>query len=148
MKIRGFWCAVGAIMVMLFTVFSGCSSSTGGTTGVPAATGTSSVSFKSSVQPIFNANCVVCHQGSRAPQGLSLEPDVAYQDLVNIASVESPLMRVAPGAPDKSYLVNKLRGTQQQAGGSGVQMPFGATPLSEQNISLIEQWIASGATDN
>ena len=111
-------------------------------------TGTAAVSLKNDIQSIFNTSCVVCHQGGSAPGGLSLEPGAAYKNLVNAKSTESALMRVAPGAPDKSYLVNKLRGTQVQAGGSGGQMPFGASPLPDSQIMLIERWITAGAPDN
>ena len=72
----------------------------------------------------------------------------AYQQLVNKPSLESPLLRVAPGSPDKSYMINKLKGTQAQAGGSGAQMPFGGTPLSQGQIDQIALWISAGAPDN
>ena len=111
----------------------------------PTASG---VSFTKDIQPVFNANCVVCHQGAQGRAGLSLQANAAYNNLVNAKSSESSLLRVAPGAPDKSYLVNKLMGTQGPAGGSGAQMPFGAPPLSQAQISLMQQWISQGAPNN
>ena len=52
------------------------------------------------------------------------------------------ILRVAPGAPDDSYLVHKIEGTAAQ----GQQMPpNGAAPLSQAEIGAIRQWITDGA---
>lgn len=130
---------------------SGTSSSTTPTTPASSSTTTTSggVSFSRDIQPVFNANCVVCHTGTAGPQGLSLDAGKSYGNLVNVKSTEAPaLNRVAPGSPDKSYIINKLLGTQTQAGGSGAQMPFGAQPLPQATINLIQQWITAGAPNN
>jgi len=109
----------------------------------------SSVSFSKDIQPIFNANCVVCHTGTSGPVGLSLDPGSSYKNIVNVNSTEAPaLKRIAPGYPDKSYLLDKVLGTQTQAGGSGAQMPFGASPLPQSQIGLIRQWVSQGAPNN
>jgi hypothetical protein len=68
--------------------------------------------------------------------------------MVNVPSTESNLVLVEPGAPDKSYLINKLNGTQTAAGGSGEQIPFGQSPLPRAQIDLISQWILAGASNN
>ncbi len=131
---------------------SGTSSSTTPKTTTSSSTTTTSsggVSFSRDIQPIFNNNCVVCHTGTSGPQGLSLDSGKSYGNLVNVNSTEATsLKRVAPGSPDKSYIINKLLGTQTQAGGSGAQMPFGAQPLPQATISLIQQWITAGAPNN
>lgn len=106
------------------------------------------ISFAKDIQPIFSTNCVGCHQGGSAPAGLNLEPGSAYKNLANVKASEASLMRVAPGAPDKSYLLNKLLGTQSQVGGTGAQMPFRGTSLPQDQINLIQQWITDGAADN
>jgi cytochrome c553 len=120
----------------------------GSSTSTSTTTGTAAVSLKNDVQPIFTTSCVVCHQGASPSGGLNLEPGVAYKNLVNAASTQSALKLVVPGAPGQSYLLNKLRGTQVQAGGSGAQMPYGASPLPDSRIQTIEQWITAGAPDN
>ena len=107
----------------------------------------SGAALSKDVQPIFNTSCVVCHQGA-GQAGLTLEPGKSYSNLVNVPSTESPLKRVVPGASDQSYLLAKLSGTQVQVGGSGAQMPFGAPPLSQAQISVIQQWIQLGAPNN
>jgi mono/diheme cytochrome c family protein len=106
------------------------------------------VSLARDVQPIFNDNCVICHTGTNGPVGLSLDPAVAYSKLVGVKSSESPLVRVSAGAPDNSYIIKKLTGTQAQAGGSGEQMPFGRSQLPQSKIDIIKQWISEGALNN
>jgi hypothetical protein len=139
--------SLGICLLTLVTVIIGCSSSTSSSDSSGTSTD-NKVSFKNDVLPVLTSNCVVCHQGSSPPGNLSLEPANAYNDLVNAPSIQSSLMLVDPGAPDKSYLINKLNGTQTDVGGSGVQMPYGAPPLSQAQIDTISQWISENAPDN
>jgi len=94
-------------------------------------------------------SCVSCHNanGQRFTAGLSLEHSVAYDQLVNVSSVEQPgLMRVAPGNPDGSYIVHKLEG---QAGIVGRRMPYNGPPyLTDGQIQILRRWIAIGAPRN
>jgi serralysin len=105
----------------------------------PVAT---AVDYTSDIQPIFTNRCTGCHSGGGAPQGLQLDAANSYGDLVNVASNEVPtLLRVEPGNPDDSYLVQKIEGTAAVGG----RMPLGGTPLSAGTIALIRQWISEGA---
>ena len=54
------------------------------------------------------------------------------------------LLRVNPGNPDESYLVRKIEGGPDIAGG---QMPLGGTPLSEGLIGMVRGWITFGAPE-
>jgi hypothetical protein len=94
-------------------------------------------------------SCVTCHTASRLAfvAGLNLDHDVAYDQLVNVASRERPdLKRVAPGNPDASYMVHKVEG---QAGIVGRQMPFNGPPfLTGGQIQILRRWIAIGAPRN
>lgn len=77
---------------------------------------------------------------------MSLVGDAAIGFLVSKPSVGAPaIMRVEPGAPDKSYLVMKLEGTHIDHGGSGARMPFGGLPLDDGDMAKIRAWIAQGA---
>ncbi len=102
------------------------------------------------VQPIFNTNCAVsgCHAGTSPQQGQNLSAGVSFSNIVGVASNESALLRVKAGDPDSSYLVHKIQGTQGTVGGSGGQMPLGRSPLSQDNINIIRDWIAAGALNN
>jgi mono/diheme cytochrome c family protein len=111
-----------------------------------AAESSRPVSFEADVQPIFDENCVTCHQSNGAPQGLVLEDGKSWQTLLRGRSTESELPLVAPGKPEDSYLFEKLAGTQAKTG-SGVQMPVG-DPLTPEKIAIIRQWIAAGAANN
>jgi hypothetical protein len=96
---------------------------------------------------VFTPNCATsgCHLGAGAPQGLILDATNSYGLLVDVASSEVPsLLRVEPGDPDNSYLIQKLEGTAAVGG----QMPLGGTPLPQSEIDTIRQWITEGATDD
>jgi hypothetical protein len=93
---------------------------------------------------VFTPTCAVsgCHSGAGAQQGLRLDEGFSFDNLVDVASTEVPaLLRVQPGNPDNSYLVQKLEGTAA----AGAQMPFGGSPLDPALIDDIRQWISDGA---
>ena len=91
---------------------------------------------------VFTPICTGCHAGSSAPLGFRLDPGSSFSMLVNTASVEVPsLMRVLPGNPDQSYLIQKLEGHAAV----GAQMPLGQPPLPQATINVIRQWITDGA---
>ncbi|MBS0345705.1 MAG: hypothetical protein JSR69_04530 [Proteobacteria bacterium] len=106
------------------------------------------VSFSRDIVPVLRGNCATCHLTGQEAGQMKLHPGGAYASLVKVASVESPLQRVAPGAPDKSYLMHKLDGTHLDAGGSGERMPFGQPPLDDATRELLRRWIAAGAANN
>jgi mono/diheme cytochrome c family protein len=94
------------------------------------------------VQEIFTGRCIGCHNVSSAPHGLILVEGQSHALLVNIPSKEVPsLMRVEPGDPDNSYLVQKVEGTAAVGG----RMPLNRTPLTDEQIALIRRWISEGA---
>ncbi len=117
----------------------------GGTTGGGGTGSTATLSTISS--QILVPRCTGCHGGSAPSAGMSLEPGQAYASLVNHASGEKPsLMRVLPGDPENSYLVQKLRG---DAGIVGLRMPRNGPPyLTDAEIELVKQWIQAGAQNN
>jgi hypothetical protein len=95
-----------------------------------------------------------CH-GATGPQEM-LQMDTAaqsYMDLVDVPAVQLPdMLRVEPGAPERSYLINKLRGEglapMSSSGGASTQMPQGAPPLCEARIQAVEAWIEDGAAND
>jgi hypothetical protein len=98
--------------------------------------------FQEIQDTIFTPICTACHVGANAPRGLRLDAANSYALLVNVASVEVPaLMRVNPGNPDQSYLVQKIEGTAAVGG----RMPLGGAPLPQDRIDLVRRWIAAGA---
>ena len=96
------------------------------------------------------AACVNCHTdaGGRIPQmGLNLRHEVAYANLVGVASRGKPqLQRVKPGDPDNSYLVHKAQGGPDIV---GQRMPRTGGPyLTEGQMLILRRWIALGAPNN
>lgn len=106
-------------------------------------------SFRDELAPVLQSTCAFsgCHgPGPPAPQmGMLLTQEAAYGNLVNVPSVEVPaLMRVQPGDPDASYLIQKLEGTAAV----GSRMPLIGPPLAPEVILAFRQWIAASAPDN
>ena len=103
--------------------------------------------FSSIRAQIFQVWCVVCHTSAGTPQGsLSLDAPIAYQNLVTVRSVGKPAaVRVVPGDPGKSYLIQKLEG---RADIVGDRMPLGGPYLSQSDIDVIRAWISQGAPNN
>jgi hypothetical protein len=99
--------------------------------------------FQSIQDNVFTPICSKCHIGAGAPEGLQLDAAHSYNLLVGVPSAEAPtLVRVKPGDPDSSYVVQKIEGA---AGIVGGQMPLGETPLPQATIDAIRQWITDGA---
>jgi hypothetical protein len=93
--------------------------------------------------------CVNCHTNvGRTPSGgLNLAHAVAYDQIVNVVSArKTGAIRVIPGDPENSYLVQKLVGS---AGIVGVRMPQSGPPfLTDGQILILKRWIALGAPRN
>ena len=104
-------------------------------------------------QHIFNApdssgrpGCISCHNAVGARfNGLSLVEGVSYQSLVGVASVARPgAIRVTPGSPEASYLLNKVMGTDIV----GDRMPRLGPYLTEGQVRILRRWIELGAKND
>jgi len=92
------------------------------------------------VKKIFAAHCSVrgCHEGRGAASNLDLGP-AALSKAVNAPSLEKPQLKIIDAqAPEKSYLLMKIRGDKDLIGG---RMPLGRTPLKDEDIKTIQNWI-------
>lgn len=102
-----------------------------------------SADFQSIQDNVFTPICTRCHIGANAPEGLQLDQAHSYALLVGVPSAEVPtVLRVKPGDPTDSYLIQKLTNA---SGIVGVQMPFGGPYLPQTTIAFIQQWITNGA---
>src|SRR4051794_12336916 len=108
----------------LFLLIAGCTAGNG--EGLDAGgrpiTGPPLVNsdFQEIQDTIFTPICTACHVGANAPRGLRLDAANSYAMLVNVASAEVPgTLRVNPGNPDASYIVQKIEGIAAV----GVRMP-------------------------
>jgi len=112
--------------------------------------------FASIQKEIFNTQdstgrlaCVQCHSnlGRTPAAGLNLIDGVSYQSLVGVPSGAKPgAIRVVPGNPEASYLLNKLVGSPDIV---GTRMPRSAGPyLTDGQIRIIRRWIELGAKND
>jgi hypothetical protein len=102
---------------------------------------------------VFSPTCAPgCHEaGGIAPFSVKT-PAEAYASLVNVPNGEGAVdsrgrvfLRVEPGAPSRSYIILKLKGSSQILGD---RMPLGQPPLDRGTIDAIAEWIANGAPDD
>jgi hypothetical protein len=141
--------AAQGLALCTFAVLSACAGNGEGLdeNGRPIDEADSSLqpTFDSIQRNVLTAVCTSCHSGAGAPLSLRLDEGAAYALLVNVPSVEAPtILRVQPGDPDASYLVQKLEGTAQV----GARMPLDQPPLPAETIAVIRQWIADGAQND
>lgn len=110
--------------------------------------------FSSIQREIFNTTdssgrqaCTTCHVPGGPAGFLPLVEGVAYGNLVGRVSGAKPgAVRVIPGDPDNSYLVQKLEGAP---GIVGQRMPRTTGPfLTEGQMRIIRRWIELGAEND
>ncbi len=119
--------------------------------------------------PAGGGTCSIntCHGDGAASGDLNLRLTTDLTELlVNKPACEAPsLMLVEPGAPERSWLYIKLTGETKEgsrdlapdpswgepgqgcedATGFGKKMPETGSPLSEEKVEQIRQWILDGA---
>jgi predicted CxxxxCH...CXXCH cytochrome family protein len=93
---------------------------------------------------VFARSCTFssCHGDTTPREGLSLVAP-AWDALVGVGSTQMPgRVRVKPGEPEASYLIEKLTRAMP---GSGDRMPQGQPVLEPAALSAIRAWIQKGA---
>ena len=140
-----------AIATILCAVLAaGCDESLESVAGpTPALTPT----LSSIQRDIFQASdssgrpsCASCHNpngGAFRAVGLDLSTEGTHASLVGVASRQKPaVLRVAPGDPANSYLIQKI---EAQADIVGTRMPQRGPFLTDGQIAIIKRWIELGA---
>jgi mono/diheme cytochrome c family protein len=83
--------------------------------------------------PTLAGKCIMCHSGTNAAAGLSLD---SYDALLK-GSAKGPVVKA--GDPAASELIRRLKGSSQP------RMPMTGPPfLSDNEITLFENWITNG----
>jgi hypothetical protein len=142
MRAATLWSAAGRGFVPLICASLAACGSGDGFVGSGGASGPLAPNFDSIQANVFEPLCEFCHAGANAPAGLRLDAANSYALLVGVASIEqASVMRVAPGDPNNSYLIQKLEGTAA----IGQRMPAGLPALPQADIDVIRQWITDGA---
>jgi subtilisin-like proprotein convertase family protein/cytochrome c553 len=98
----------------------------------------------SDVAQIWTSKCATCH-GATAAGNLDLTASGTCANLktANALGTCASLLLVRAGDPDNSALYRRLTG-----GACGAQMPEGSPPLLSSEVTLVHDWIASGAPCN
>jgi hypothetical protein len=96
--------------------------------------------FATDVQPIFGAcSGEICHDFA-AKGGVALAIGSLSAECCDRRAL------IAPGFPERSYLLDKLRG--QDLCADSRSMPLDKPPLSAADIEIISDWICEGAPIN
>ncbi|MGD0731525.1 MAG: c-type cytochrome domain-containing protein [Terracidiphilus sp.] len=93
--------------------------------------------FAVRVEPIFLQNCAECHGSSRQKKGLRLD---SYEGVMR-GGASGPVVKA--GDLKNSRLFQRV---SSPAGSEQIMPPQGKTPLSADQIKLIELWISAGAS--
>lgn len=136
-------CSIGLIMASCSSSSTGPGDGNGDDGGGNGGGETPSEPTFSNVQVILENNCggAGCHIGERT-NGVRLD---SYNNVMNSVGTQYGTEIVEPGEPDNSPIVDKIANDDPQ---EGERMPQGGSPLSDDQISLIRDWIAEGAQDN
>ncbi len=97
-------------------------------------------SFERDVNPILTQRCVECHSGQGEgahTSGLSL----SSHDALMAGTKEGGQLIVPGSAMTSSFMVMLTRKDH-------LRMPFGKSPLSDDEIRVIRKWIDQGAKNN
>ncbi|RKZ11987.1 hypothetical protein DRQ50_12680 [bacterium] len=137
MNRRSIPCCVFVLLVLVGCSDHGTEPPSGG-----GGSGTTTVSYAADVQPIWTANCTVCH-GAGGNAGLDLRMPDSRTHLVDVDAVNWPGKLVVADESDQSVLYLKLMG----APGVGDRMPQGGV-LGTGALETVRRWIVEGALDN
>lgn len=99
------------------------------------ATGNESVQFVRDLAETVVANCIECHGGRQPAARLNLTTFAGLLQGGNSGAL------LTAGMPERSLIVQKLRGTAA----NGARMPLQRPPLPEEIIARFETWIREGA---
>ena len=102
-----------------------------------------SATFTSIQTEILNKSCAFsgCHVSGSVNPNLSGN---SYSILVNKKS-STGMDYIKPNDPNNSYLLQKILGS---SGINGSSMPLNSSPLSQEKINVITEWINDGAKNN
>ena len=102
-----------------------------------------SATFTSIQTEILNKSCAFsgCHVSG------SVNPNLSGNSYANIVSKKSStgMDYIKPNDPNNSYLLQKILGSSVI---NGSRMPLNSSPLSQEKINVITEWINDGAKNN
>ena len=93
---------------------------------LPAA----SVSYENDIRPLLDQSCGKCHGDGMAMAGLKLNSEAAVLQ----GGKSGPA--IVPGKSGDSLLIKRVLGL-----GDAPRMPMNGSPLTQQQVALLKQWI-------
>lgn len=109
-------------VAVLFWIVIGCDS--------PKA-----VDYNADVKPILNRKCISCHGGVKKQGGFSL----LFEEEAK-AKLKSGKYGIVPGDANNSEMIVRLTAHDPEE-----RMPYQEAPLTEQEITLLTDWVNEGA---
>lgn len=103
---------------------------------IPSTNAAEAVSFSQQVKPILAKRCFACHGPDTSEAGLAL--DNRESALAELDSGEHAIVASAPG---ESELLQRIQSTDES-----LRMPPEGKQLTTDEIEILRQWIAEGAT--
>lgn len=100
-----------------------------------SATVCAAVDFETQILPILERSCIECHGPDKEKAGMRVDSRGAL-----LTGGDSGIPGIEPGKPEESFLIEVLRDPDPE-----FRMPYDEDPLPEEEIALIEEWIAEGA---
>jgi len=103
---------------------------------------TAAIDFRDEVRPILNKKCFKCHTGPKAKGSLRMDSDEEFSKRIG---GDDPV--IVPGDAAKSLLAVKagLPRTDTDAMPPPPARERGAEPMTALELTLVKEWIASGA---
>ena len=95
------------------------------------------ISFSNYIQPIFNENCIGCHNATHP--FLNLHASVSFDELLYTGDKAPYIDSIEP---ENSLLIQRLRGVEWPI------MPPNPPHVSEANIDSIKLWMMQGCYYN
>ena len=118
---------------MSFGPFIGCCLTIGylAAFGAPRSTSADDITFEKDVRPILDAHCLKCHGGAKRESSFDIR-----RRFTILKGGDSGAGLVA-GQPEKSLFVEMIE--------DRLMPPDDESPLTDQQIALIREWVAIGA---
>ncbi|GIX04068.1 MAG: hypothetical protein KatS3mg113_1074 [Planctomycetaceae bacterium] len=123
------WLIVGGLILWSYGASPSC---WGADPGVPSDNHEARDWFERHIRPLLQEHCVRCHGGEKQTAGLRLDRAAGLRQ----GGESGPL--VVPGQPEQSLLIQAVRRQ------GGLAMPPDYS-LREQDVQLLETWVARGA---
>lgn len=125
---------ISAVALLLTFLFSACRKDSGPYINPPGVI--DSVSYANDIQPIFDSYCISCHDENHTY--LNLKSCCSWDELISTGYYAPYIDTINP---EQSTLYERITGVPPV-------MPPSGNLLSQQDITLITQWMEEGAKNN